>query len=354
MEVLENNKSKMTERVTLTSLLQFIKDNTQRYQPKEEIVEEDKPKVKSVSLNKTVNKIKTFEEKLQEALASQSIRFSKFGFDNVFIVNQSVNTFLNSLTFFFSTFSITPEMINSGHKRFIQYGGFTDFGYSKIKWNKKTILKSIDDNLIDEYYIKSISDYLHINIFILNTTSKTLELFSDYYPNRKHYVIYKVDDQYYPIFNKDTLYFNVNSEFIQKLKPENLNEKIKSEPLDIYGQLKLPEFLPEIKLDESLIPQADLQSVINGFDDYDSEEEGNAEENNAEENNVEENNVEENNVEENNVEENNNEESSKSKTNKIDYSKLSYKELQDLAKKRGISIKVDGKLLTKDKLMQQL
>ena len=83
------------------------------------------------------------------------------------------------------------------------YGGFTDFGYSKIKWNKKTILKSIDDNSIDEYYIKSMSDYLHINIFILDTASKNLNLSSDYYPNRKHYVIYKIEEQYYPIFIKD-------------------------------------------------------------------------------------------------------------------------------------------------------
>ena len=41
MEVLENNRSKMTERVTLASLLQFIKDNTQHYQPKEEIIDDD-------------------------------------------------------------------------------------------------------------------------------------------------------------------------------------------------------------------------------------------------------------------------------------------------------------------------
>ena len=216
--------------------------------------------------------------------------------------------------------------------------------------NKKTILKSIDDNSIDEYYIKSISDYLHINIFILDTASKNLNLSSDYYPNRKHYVIYKIEEQYYPIFIKDKLYFNANSEFIQKLKPENLNEKIKVEPQDIYGQLKLPEFLPEIKFDESIIPQADLQSVINGFDDYDSEDEIDEEEDKDEKEEVDEDEKEE--VDEEDEEDK--KEKSVTKVNKIDYSKLSYKELQDLAKKRGISIKVDGKLLTKDKLMQQL
>ena len=59
-------------------------------------------------------------------------------------------------------------MIVTGLKRFIQYGGFTDFGYSKLKWNKKTITNSIDTNSIDEFYVRSLSDYLHVNILILN------------------------------------------------------------------------------------------------------------------------------------------------------------------------------------------
>jgi hypothetical protein len=334
MEVLENNKSKMTERVTLASLLQFIIDNTQRYQPKEEIVEEEKPKANIKPIIKTKNKIKSFEETLLES--SSPIKFSKFNLNHIYIIKYSDSTFLNTMLFFFSSFSITSEMITSGHKRFIQYGGFTDFGYSKLKWNKKTLLKSIDDNSIDEYYLRSLSDYLHINIFILNSDSKLLTLLSDYYPYRKHFVMYKLNNQYYPIFNKETLYFNAQSDLIQKLKPEILTEKTeKVEPIDIYGQLKLPEFLPEIKIDDALIPQADLQSVVNGFDDYDSDE-YDSDEDDSDEDDEDVKDVDVN---------------SKSK---IDYSKLSYKELQDLAKKRGIPIKVNGKLLTKDKLMQQL
>ena len=66
MEVLENNKSRLTERVTLHSLLKFIKDNTQKFQPKEELVDGDDDTQKVNKDTPKVNKDtkKPFEEKL--------------------------------------------------------------------------------------------------------------------------------------------------------------------------------------------------------------------------------------------------------------------------------------------------
>jgi hypothetical protein len=278
MEVLENNRSKMTERVTLASLLQFIKENTQQHQPKEEIikekdkvkeekVKEEKVKEEKVKEEKVIkDKSKTFEEKLVEA--TKPIRF--LNYENIYITKYNLSSFLDSILFFFNDKTITTEMIVLGLKRFIQYGGFTEFGYSKLKWNKKMITNSIDSNSIDEYYIRSLSDYLHVNIYILHAKSDSFTFFGDFYPNRKSYVIYKFNDNFYPIFDKETIFLTSNSEFITQFLPKDKQSKL--DIIDIYGPLKIPEFLPEVKIDESLIPQTDLQSVVNGFDDYDTDD----------------------------------------------------------------------------------
>ena len=331
MEVLENNRSKMTERVTLISLLQFIKDNTVQYQPKEVIIKESikvnhTNKVDDTNKVKSKEKSKTFKEKLVEA--TKPIKFMHY--ENVYITKYNLLSFLDSILFFLNDKTITSEMIVSGLKRFIQYGGFTDFGYSKLKWNKKTITNSIDNNSIDEYFIRSLSDYLHVNIFILNENSDHFLCSGDYYVHRKTFVIYKFNEKFYPIFNKDLIFFTNDSEFITKLLPENIESKLDS--TDIYGPLKIPEFLPEIQIDESLIPQADLQSVVNGFDDYDSDDSDDDDDKNDVNDDVDD------------------DVDDKNDKNDDDYSKLSYKDLQILAKKLKIDIKHNGKLLTKEKL----
>ena len=326
MEVLENNRSKMTERVTLTSLLQFIKDNTQQFQPKEEIIKEKIEKIKEkIKDTNNTNEVAIKKKSTEDTKPNKKFK----GCENVYISRSNNFTFLDNILFFLNDKSITSELIISGLKRFIQYGGFTDFGYSKLKWNKKMITNSIDTNTIDEYYIRSLSDYLHVNIFILNEDSEAFTLYGDFYPNRKIYVIYNHNQIFYPVFDKDTIFFNQSSEFIAKYLPKDKESKLDS--IDIYGPLKIPEFLPEIQIDEAIIPQADLHSVVNGFDDYDSDED----DENANEN-------EQNEDEDKNKNENAN--------NHKDYSKLSYKELQILAKKLLIDIKENGKLLTKEKL----
>jgi hypothetical protein len=340
MEVVENNKSKMTERVTISSLLQFIKDNTQQFQPKEEmVIEKVKVKVKDKLVKENTNtlanreKNKTFEEKLIES--TKPMKFLKY--DSIYISRYLDSSFLNSILFFLNDNTITSEIIISGLKRFIQYGGFTDFGYSKLKWNKKTIINSIDNNIIDEYYIRTLSDYLHINILILNHKAEYLTFFGDFYLHRKTVVLYNYNEKFYPIFDKETIFFTSNAEFITKLKPETIQSKL--DTLDIYGQLKISEFLPEIKIDDSLIPHADPHSVINGFDDYDSDKDDNDENDNDENDN-----------DENDNDENDDKDDNDDKDNKDNYSKLSYKELQLLAKKLQIDVKINGKLLTKEKL----
>jgi len=366
MEFLENNlKSKMTEKVTLELLLNFIKNNTSRLQPKnefitEKVVEKVIPKVPE----KKVKDTNSIDLRELLSLTNKEVPFCPAELSEILSkINEEINiinvyfdtdndknfSFLNAVKFYFD--ELKDQLVNiliSGLKRFIQYGGFTDCGYSKLKWNKKDINKSIDSNLIDKYFIRSLADYLHINILILENTTNEFISLDNYSVDKKHIVLYKIDNTYYPVFNNKTKYFTSTSPFINYFLHGKEDEQgfIKKLVSNVVMNVGTDEIMSEVNVDPSLILTADLQSVdlqsvVNGFDDYSSEDEKDKNDKNNSESDNDGNNDEESTTD------------NKIKL-KIDYSKLSYKELQDLAKKYSIPIKRDGKLLTKDKLCLEI
>jgi hypothetical protein len=372
MEVILNDKSKAYERITLEDLLQFIKTNLSTFQRPTEIITVDNEKVKIVSDKVKKPEVKTFYDELTTSVSN--IKFnSNFikSFPNfpvasdLFVLNMS--NFLNdnssetesevkkkidytNFSFFKAIlFNLLKTPKPSDLENFIKtlvkhisYGGITEFNYTKLKWNKKTLKDNINKNIIDPGTIRVVNDYLHINIFIFNEDNEKFEYGGgDFIPFKMNVFLYKYKGVFYPIFTKTQKYFPfdsylvkyflTNSDKITLLSQDQLT--FKEEDLSSY--INLATIMPEIPV----ATKVEETSVINKFDDdYSEESESESENDNESES------------------DSNNESQSESESENGDdeiiekYMKLSLMEIQKEAKKYDINIKNGVKLKTKKDL----
>ena len=105
--------------------------------------------------------------------------------------------------------------------------GFKNYNYSKLKWTKNQIIKDINSNTISEKIIRSVSDILHINIFIINLDN--IEYYGgDFLVFKKIVILFKYNDDYYIISDYENNYFQFNSnELIKSILINNQFIKLK-------------------------------------------------------------------------------------------------------------------------------
>ena len=232
METILNDKSKSYERITLDTLISFIKINLSSLQPISEIIMVDNNIEKnSVKPSDKTIKQKTFYDQLAETTNSVNFcsnfikNFSKFPLEsNLLVLNlnslfvpegseeKNKKTDYSKYTFFKSVlYNLIKKLTITEMETFVKtlikhisYGGITEFNYTKLKWNKKTLKDNINDNIINEMTIRVVCDYLHINIFIFNEDSKKIEYGGgEFVPFKKNIFLYIFENNFYPIYTKE-------------------------------------------------------------------------------------------------------------------------------------------------------
>jgi hypothetical protein len=377
MEVILNDKSKAYERITLEDLLQFIKTNFSTFQRPSEIITVDavssdnNTKIITDKLKKRPD-VKSFYDELTTSVSNVKLNsnlirsFSNFPetpelfvFNmNNFLIETNSDTKTEVKKSDFSKFTFlksvlfnllkTPkssdlEIFIKTLTKHISYGGITEFNYTKLKWNKKTLKDNINKNIIDPGTIRVVNDYLHINIFIFNEDSGQFEYGGgDFIPFKMNVFLYKYKDTFYPVFTKNSKqfafdstlvrYFLTNSDKITLLSQDQLT--FKEEDLSSYINLStiMPDIPIAVKMEET--------SVINKF------EEDFTEDNNSES---------ESKSDSESDSESESESESESTTGKDEimiekFMKLSLMEIQKEAKKYNIDIKKGMKLKPKKDL----
>lgn len=99
---------------------------------------------------------------------------------------------------------------------------FNDLEYKLLGWTKKQLLQelndSINNNIISAKVIKYLSDYLHINIFILDLEKDAL-YYSDYnfVPFKKTLFLLDFGPSYEPLFTEQNKSFTINDNIINHL-----------------------------------------------------------------------------------------------------------------------------------------
>jgi hypothetical protein len=386
METILNDKSKLYERITLDTLIAFIKTNLSSLQPVSEIIMVEQEKKVPVKTENKVKKINTFYEELAENSNPINFcnnftkNFPNFPESNLLITN------LNSLfipeesegkkkkvdyskyTFFKAIlYNLIKKITETELETFIKtlvkhvsYGGITEFNYTKLKWNKKMLKDNINDNIINEMTIRVICDYLHINIFVLNDDSKKIEYGGgEFVPFKKNIFVYKYDNNYYPIFTKKDKFFQFNSDLMKYiLKNTDIltllsHDQFSYKEEDLSKYIDISKILPEISLPSNNLPIHEEISIINKFDDdySDSDEEEESEEDQKEEDEEDEDESEEDQKEEEEEEET---EEDYDQVIFDKYMKLSLMEIQKEAKKYNIQIKNGMKLKNKKELCMEI
>ena len=381
METILNDKSKTYERITLETLIAFIKTNLSSLQPLSEtiMVEPEKKEKVPVKSEIKIKRIKSFYEELAENtnpinFSSNFIKnFSNFPESNLFVSN------LNSLfvpeesegkkkkvdfskyTFFKSIlYNLIKKMTETDLETFVKtlvkhvsYGGITEFNYTKLKWNKKTLKDNINNNIINEMTIRVVCDYLHINIFVLNEDTKKIEYGGgEFIPFKKNIFVYKYDNNFYPIFTNKDKFFQFNSDLMKYILKNtdilmllSLDQfSYKEEDLSKY--INISKILPEVNLASNNLPLQEEISVINKFDDDYSDSEQSESSDKDEDKDKDKIEVEED--KEDDEDDKDEEDFDQDIFDK--YMKLSLMEIQKEAKKYNIHTKVGTKLKNKKEL----
>ena len=387
METILNDKSKAYERITLDMLLSYIKTNLSTLQPNSSVITVDK---KENSETKTkvskVNKINTesFYDDLNNSVSK--IKFNS-DFIKTFITNTEINNINDALyvlnynniisvsvenseasetnkkkvdyTHFSFFKSVLYALINKPTEtdleifiktlvKHVMYGGITEFGYNKLKWNKKPLKDNINNNVIDAATIRVVSDYLHVNIFVINEDAKQIEYGgAEFIPFKKNIFLYKYKNNFYPVFTKDCKFFKFTSPLVKYLLTNTQkitllsHDQMTFKEEDLSKYINLATIMPEIPVNI----KAEEMSVINKFDeDFTEFDDG---KNNSQ-------NVIESESESNSESESDNESEDNSEIFEK-YMKLSLMEIQKEAKKLNINIKDNNnKLKNKNILCMEI
>ncbi len=395
METILNDKAKSYERITLDTLLSYIKTNLSTLQPISSVITVDNKDNKDSKINKSkVIPIKStsFYEELDNSTSKIKFNsdFIKSLLSNISDNNESfyVINYKNTITIekkdtetsdsniskkkvdytkfsFFKSilYSLLDKPKESDLESFIKtlvkhimYGGITEFGYTKLKWNKKTLKDNINNNVIDAGTVRVVSDYLHINIFIINEDMKQVEYGgAEFVPFKKNVFLYKYKEDFFPIFikeSKDCKFFKFTSPLVKYLLTNTQkitllsHDQMTFKEEDLSKYINLGTIMPEIPVNV----KPEEVSVINKFDEDFTEYDVNSDANSEV-------------VNEDSDEDsaNSDEDSANSEDEEVNteifnkYMKLSLMEIQKEAKKLNINIKdSNNKLKNKNMLCMEI
>lgn len=179
---------------------------------------------------------------------------------------------------------------------------FTQFSYNKkYKWHKGEIEVELDKCSYDGKSLKYISDYFHINLFILDIERDQMFYPGDeYVPYKSTVFLLKFEDGIYePLFFGNTRVFQIDSNLIVQIRKDldvvnviNLSEKISmgleevEEDLKYYKppqekervKIEKPEYIADKEKQEKLAKEKEAQvydDSINAFSEGEECEEDN-------------------------------------------------------------------------------
>lgn len=173
---------------------------------------------------------------------------------------------------------------------------FKQFEYKKLGWSENELATSIANGETDGNVIKYLSDYFHVNIFILNLEEDKL-----YFGGGENYVPYKEtifllkydDDSFEPFFTEQSRTFSFNDPITKIIKKNTnkiglyvISEKMNlmfceaEENLDKYNhKQKKREVKDEIKKKDDKPVQIEMEynDAINAFEEKSSDDNENDE-----------------------------------------------------------------------------
>uniref|UniRef100_A0A6C0EFG5 Uncharacterized protein n=1 Tax=viral metagenome TaxID=1070528 RepID=A0A6C0EFG5_9ZZZZ len=288
------------KRISTTDLLTYIAKNYAKINsgdmidlPKEQSSESSgasKISVKSTSSNKKnknlefgdVDRLVTLPEKLNKI-------FGNFLKD---FLHMGVYSSNNDTTFFTSIFYCLNSTLSTSDKKtqkvfmdnFYQhlkkaflFGDYTKFKYSKLKWNKQEIAKHIEDKLPTKYLMRYISDFLHINIFILDLQDDELYFTNSFFvPYKRNIFLVRHFDKYEPLFTEQKKFFGVDDDIIQNIikhkdKVAMLQLDPKSDEKFEVTQENLELYIDVNQFETKVEEQKETHSEKNAFEDESSE-----------------------------------------------------------------------------------
>ncbi len=154
--------------------------------------------------------------------------------------DQDIN--INTLSFYYALLSAMEPSFSSESKdnKFILFNnlmnylkkdimidGFKQHQYSKLKWTKNDIFKSLEKNEVTDKIIRYVSDALHINIFCIDYKTQEVNYYGgDFIVFKKIAILMKHDNKYYLVYDTNNKLFSFNSnDFIKNIitNPGKLN-----------------------------------------------------------------------------------------------------------------------------------
>jgi hypothetical protein len=212
---------------------------------------------------------------------------------------------------FFMQNTLAQQKFVSGFIISLQ-GDTKKFNYNKYGWTKENLYNWMKNGPLGSQIIKYLSDYLCINIFILDIEEDKLMFGGgdEYYPYRKTIFLIKYNgNKFEPLYTEAQKFFSVNSKIIKKISQ---NKKfIKIYPLSATMKQDFVECLE------------DLSTYIPSLEQENPHEE-----------------------------QTNNEETPKYTQKELKLLKIA--ELQEIAEKKGIDIKIGAKKKTKECLINEI
>jgi hypothetical protein len=263
--VLDDNNNKMNEKITIIELIQYIKSNKNAINS-----------VNIIDLNSVKNNLKKSEKelthlkfqdvrqvnylptKLNEIFDVENNKYLHAGvlekipiYDNTnislyssILVCLKQNFFSQNMTYqqqFVSTFI---NCLNSDTKK---------FNYRKYNWEKDDLNKSFSKGFIGTNIMKYLSDFLCINIFVLDIEKDNL-----FYAGGEYFVPYKktiflihyTNNIFEPLYTESARFFSINDNIIKTIRnlqnidvyrlsnDMNFEFKEKYEDLELYLNIK--------------------------------------------------------------------------------------------------------------------
>ncbi len=253
-------------KLTLGIIKEYISNNLNYFTNDEYLVEIIPKQTKqAIPVKKETTNVPEVKKTLAEILSSDQklisfpIEFfescySVNNLNNFLIFNQScqveskdkdgdsININITTLTFYYALLAAMESSFSSDTKenKFILFNnlmnylkkdimidGFKQHQYSKLKWTKNDIFKSLEKNEITDKVIRYVSDALHINIFCIDHKTQQINYYGgDFIVFKKIAILVKHSNKYYLVCTVDNKLFSFNSnEFIKNIivNPDKLN-----------------------------------------------------------------------------------------------------------------------------------
>lgn len=183
--------------------------------------------------------------------------------------DDDINTsFFRSILYcFISTFlSYSPQqqtkvMINLVNKlkSDLLQSKFKKFDYKKFGYTKYEIANNISDGILTGSIIKYVSDYLYINIFILDIAEDSLYFGNgdEYIPYKKTIFLLKLKNKetvvYEPLYTENIKTFTIDDDVIKKIRELHKNNKINIQLYKLYDESQVDVKNSDIKFTEIIM-----------------------------------------------------------------------------------------------------